>query len=64
MIVDLADYINGLHVKTMLVALPDGDVSLKSVSIDTFYNMLKECERELGLTPQDEDSCTDGVSGD
>ncbi len=61
---EMAKNLDKLGINALLLVLPNDSLKLEKLPIDTFYKVMKECERRLGLAPEGDGSCTDGESGD
>lgn len=63
MIMQFGEHMGTLGVKALVVCLPDTGMDLSTMGIGDFYNLMKECEKKLGLDAPI--SCEDeGVCGD
>ncbi len=63
MVEQMAVYLNKFKIKALLVVIPNDEMDFTSMPIKDFYNMMKACEQQLGITNEVVIS-TDGVSGD
>jgi len=49
MVEQMAENLNAMNLKALLIVLPNDSMDFSTMSIKDFYNMIKACEKQMGM---------------